>query len=170
MVSSTTTTSFSLKADALKTDVMPRSAGGTTASFSAPQEFADATSANVHEMAIALQQAIHHTIAVPIHHDIRYILYIAQQKLESPHVPQLLKLTGYIRMCTHAMQRLSHFGAGEPAPALYAPLLRTLTAIAPNWWEHCEIRPDGVIVSSHPDVQLLLQLLQGFVHRVNTEL
>ncbi len=73
-------------------------------------------------------------------------LAAARQKLSAPHVPALLRITAFLRLSCTALD----------TPGTYPQLLQALAQYDKDWWQACEISPDGLLCSADPEISWLL--------------
>lgn len=111
---------------------------------------------------IPTSEAIHSTIAADP--SIPALLNLAQQQLQTPHLPTSIKIALYLKICCLAIQK--SFLAEQPIPAerLYHNLMQWLSECEPEWWQQCVITAKG-ITSNNARIQDLLQPLTDFVQQ-----
>jgi|GEM_PF-4432772 len=74
------------------------------------------------------------------------LLAAAQRKLLDAQVPQLLRLTAFLRLSCAALD----------TPGAYSRLLQSLYQTHPEWMKTCEITGEGTLYSTEPAIQQLL--------------
>lgn len=112
--------------------------------------------------AIPDSEAIHSTIAADP--PIATLLHLAQQQLQTPHLPPSIRIALYLKICCLAIQK--SFLSEQPIPAerLYHNLMQWLSECEPEWWQQCVITAKG-ITSHNARIQDLLQPLTDFVQQ-----
>lgn len=75
------------------------------------------------------------------------LLEAARQKLLASHVSPLLRMTAFLRISCAALEE-----AGA-----YSQLMQALFQHDREWWKTCEITPEGILSSSDPEIQWLLE-------------
>ncbi len=72
-------------------------------------------------------------------------LQAAREKLLAANVPQLLRVTGFLRLSCLTLEE----------PGAYSELLQKLCEY-PCWWTLCDVTPAGTLESTNPQISRLL--------------
>jgi len=87
------------------------------------------------------------TILYPPANRTQQLLESARQKLLAPHVSPLLRMTAFLRISCAALEE----------PGAYSQLMQALFQHDREWWKTCEVTPEGMLSSSDPEIQWLLE-------------
>lgn len=102
--------------------------------------------------------------------DVVRLFSYAKVKILAEGIPFQLKATSYLRLCCIAIQHLKHqVGDFEKTSQQltydknYSDLLHSLCKVQESWWKSCWVSDRGILRSSNPAIDKLLEPLGFFI-------